>query len=212
MLNLSQCMRHFSLMFIAITLCSLSTSLHASVILSENFDELTPELSATLVGSFSTIGGTNGDIVGNVNGNLFSTLCAAPESGNCVDMNGSFGNPQSQLQSNMLFSTGSYLLSFDLIGSQRGPTASVTVTLGDYNQTFNLASSDVTTGIVVNAPVTVTAPSPLLFASNTSGNIGLLLDNVVVSQTSPSVPEPATLSIFSLGLAGMSLVRRRRLA
>jgi hypothetical protein len=42
----------------------------------------------------------------------------------------------------------------------------------------------------------------------------IFLDNLVISggPPVPSVPEPATLAIFSLGLAGMSWVRRRRIA
>ena len=73
---------------------------------------------------------TNVDIVGNPGA---FPLCNGPESGNCTDMNGSGGNLQGQLQSTMVFGPGSYLLSFDLIGDQRGSRASVTVTLGNYN-------------------------------------------------------------------------------
>ena len=115
-------------------------------------------------------------------------------------MNGSNGNSQGQLQSNTLFGAGRYLLSFDLIGSGRGPTASVTVTFGTYSQTFTLASGDTTTGIVVQQPVALTAPGHLLFVSNTGGNIGLLLDNVRV--------EPVTLEVnYAANLkAGDSIV------
>ena len=70
------------------TLCVLTVSLHASPILTENFDELTPALSLTSAGVFTAIGGTNIDVVG---GGLFGGLCGAPESGNCVDMGGSGG-------------------------------------------------------------------------------------------------------------------------
>jgi hypothetical protein len=45
----------------------------------------------------------------------------------------------------MSLAPGTYTLSFDLIGSQRGLTTSTTVTLGSlFNQTFILGSSDVT--------------------------------------------------------------------
>jgi hypothetical protein len=98
----------------------LASTASASVILSENFDELTPALDVTSVGAFSTIDNTRVDIVG---GSIFGRLCVAPESGNCIDMAGSGGSIQGWLQSNMLFSAGTYLLSFDLIGSQRGNTA-----------------------------------------------------------------------------------------
>jgi hypothetical protein len=110
----------------------------------------------------------------------------------------------------MVFTTGSYLLSFDLIGDQRGSTASVTVSLGNYLQTFTLASGDLSGGIVVNAPVTVSGTSQLLFTSGVGGNVGLLLDNVVVSTSASSIPEPSSLILIGSGLLGGLLALQRR--
>ncbi len=127
-------------------------------------------------------------------------------------MNGSGGNPQGQLRSTMTFATGNYLLSFDLVGSQRGVTASVTVTLGNYNQTFTLASGDDSGGILVNAPVTVTTAGQLMFVSNTAGDEGLLLDDVAVNTSAISgVPEPSSELLMGAGLlaAACALARWR---
>jgi hypothetical protein len=194
-------------------------SMRAGVVLSENFDELTPAATAFSAGAFSAIGGTNIDIVGNLNGSFFPTLCVGPESGNCIDLDGSNGNPQGIFQSNTAIPAGTYYLSFDLIGSQRGNTTSTTVTFGPYNQTFTLASGDVTTGIVSNVQVTLTSPSFLTFTSNTPGNTGMLLDNVLITTTvtTPPVttPAPATLGLTIFGcmaLLGYVLWARRRLA
>jgi hypothetical protein len=191
----------------ALLTASIPAPIWATTLLSENFNELTPSLAVTSAGAFSTINGTNVDIVG---GGLFGYLCVAPESGNCIAMDGSGGNPQGQLQSNMLFAAGSYQLSFDLIGSQRGATAATTVTFGDYNQTFTLSSSDVTAGIVSNQLVTLSSPGYLLFVSDTPGNIGNLLDNVVVSTTTKVVPEPSSLFLVGLALLSGIIVAARR--
>ena len=192
----------------------------------------------TSVGAFHTINGTNVDILGPANANPF---CPSPESGNCVDMAGTGGDPQGQLQSNMLFPAGSYLLSFDLVGSERGVSAvgicdtssqpgcgvpisaSTIVSFGNYNHLFTLASTDNTSGIVVNQPVTLSSPDHLLFVEcgaiggtpcasitpsklqtaiqplNRFLQIGNLLDNVVVSTDPTTVPEPS--SIFLIGFA-----------
>jgi hypothetical protein len=190
---------------VALVLMGTSGTAMSATLLSENFDELTANLDVAAVGAFSTVGGTNVDIVGSADG--FAALCAAPESGNCVDLNGTGGNPQGELQSSMLFGAGSYLLSYDLIGSRRGQTDSATVTFGSYTQEVTLTSSDVSSGIVVDVPVTVTTPGYLTFASDTTGNVGLVLDNVSVST---AVPEPAAFSLLGFGLAGVGFMRRRK--
>ena len=173
----------------------------AGTLLSENFDELTPQLSATSVGAFHAIDGTNVDIVG---GALFGYLCVAPESGNCIDMDGSGGNPQGVLQTVSaitLLPGQTYYLSFDLIGSQRGNTTSTTVTFGSYDQTFVLASGDDTSGIVTNAAITVGSPTSafLTFTSNTPGQEGALLDDVAVT-AGATTPEPQTWTLLLLGI------------
>ncbi|HEV2382085.1 MAG TPA: hypothetical protein VG206_20135 [Terriglobia bacterium] len=171
-----------------------------TILLTENFNELTPQLGATSAGPFQTIGGTNVDIVG---GSLYGYLCVSPESGNCIDMDGTGGNPQGVLQSVSaitLLPGQTYFLSFDLIGSQRGNTTSTTVTFGSYDQTFVLASGDDTSGIVTNAAINVGSPTSafLTFTSNTPGQQGALLDDVTVT-AGATTPEPQTWTLLLLG-------------
>jgi hypothetical protein len=209
-------MRKQRLILGVVMLCALpAPGFAATTLLSENFNALTPQLSATSAGAFSAISGTNVDIVG---GGLFGSLCVAPEAGNCIDLDGTGGNSQGVLRSNTAFTLMpgvNYFLSFDLIGSQRGNTTSATVTFGPFSQTFTLASSDVSSGIVSNELVTVSAPTTtfLTFTSDTPGNVGTVLDNVVITSSGnpvTGVPEPGTLGLLALGLAGVGLARRKR--
>jgi hypothetical protein len=200
----------FSLRHLAIgsafAILLVSSALADSVTLKENFDELTPALGVTAAGAFSAINGTNVDIVG---GALFGSLCALPESGNCIDLDGSGGKSQGDLETTTAITLNPgirYTLSFDLIGSQRGVTTSTTVSLGPYLKTFVLGSTDDKDGIVsVQFTVPSTTVTHLEFRSNTPGNEGALLDNVsITSSPTSTVPEPSSLVLLGSGLLGLA--------
>jgi hypothetical protein len=202
-------------LFVALpTFCTAPSYLHASPIFVENFNTATVGLAVTTAGAFSAIGGTNVDIVGGI---LYGSLCAGPESGNCVDMAGSNGNPFGNLEltTPLNLAAGVYDLSFDLIGSGRGQTTSTTVKFGPYSQTFILTSGDITSGAVANQAVTIAGGlTQLQFLNNGDGgnpNIGALLDNVSISAAGTStVPEPGTLSLMAIGLLAAAIVIHRR--
>jgi hypothetical protein len=196
-------------LFYISALCAMSVSTQAATVFTENFDSATQSLTVTTAGQFSAINGTNVDIIGPPS----FALCAAPESGNCVDMGGTGGNAfgDIDLTNPLNLAAGTYFLSFDLIGSGRGQTTSTTVTFGSYTQTFVLTSGDVTTGIIVNQAVVLPAgPTQLEFKYNNvageTANIGALLDNVTITN---SVPEPSSMILLGSGLVLASLIRRR---
>jgi hypothetical protein len=204
-----------SLSLYVFLIASAALSARAATIVSEDFDALTAQTGVTSAGVFHAVGGTNVDIVGPANG--YGALCATPASGNCIDLDGSGGNPQGilQLVTPITLQPGfNYLLSFNLIGSGRGVTTSTTVTFGSYSQTFVLASNDVTSGIVNSQVVTVSSPlmTNLVFQSNTSGEVGAVLDNVsivsIFQERSP-VPEPGTAGLVLVLGAGAFFMKRR---
>lgn len=207
-------MTRVSLLLTISALCTMSVP--GATILTENFDELTVGLTVTSAGVFSATGGTNVDIVGP---GLFGGLCASPTSGKCLDLDGSGGLSQGTIQTSAisLIPGVNYVLSFDLIGSQRGNQTSTTVSFGSYSQTFVLDSGDTTAGIVTNAPITVSSPTSanLTFTSNTPGNVGALLDNVVITSVpvTSGVPEPSSSILLGSGLllgSGILALQRRR--
>ena len=175
--------------------------------ISENFNSLTPMLNATNIGAFTVTGGAV-DVVG---GALYGNLCVAPESGNCVDLDGTTGAAGQISSANLSLAPGFYNLRFNLIGSQRGNTTSTTVTLGSlFNETFVLSSADVTDGIVstmiYNGAISTV---PLIFTSNTPGNMGALLDDVSLTPATIVTPEPTTMALVGSALFSLIIGRRR---
>ncbi|MGH6992997.1 MAG: PEPxxWA-CTERM sorting domain-containing protein [Caulobacteraceae bacterium] len=179
----------------------------AGVVLSDNFDSDAAMLNWSGDASFSSIDSpASTDLVSN---GTYGITCFGG-AGGCVDLDGTTGsgnNPAGVLRSNAAFAAGSYILSFELSGNQRGATAQTTsVSLGNFSHSFTLASGApfatedfnfATTG----GNLTFTEHGP----SDQQGNI---LDDVTLSLNS-AVPEPGAWALMILGIGGVGAALRK---
>ena len=129
-----------------------------------------------------------------------------PGNGLYVDLDGSSGLAGTLISKSFALGAGSYVLSFDLGGSQRGDvnTVDVNVDLGVASQTYVVNSADPLTtrtiAFILASPQTI----DLSFHNLGGDNVGAILDNV-----SLTVPEGgATAVLLGLGLAGLGIFRR----
>ena len=137
-----------------------------------------------------------------------------PGNGNYIDLDGSVSNA-GKITTNTLFNflVGNYTLNFQLGGSTRGDTNTVTVALGSfYSEVFTLASNAGLQNITRSISLSGAAGSGALSFENAGGdNLGLLLDDVSLDFNRPTkVPEPSTVALLSIG--GLLAVSRRRRA
>ena len=180
----------------------------ASILLSDNFDAGSPHADQLNWAGDATFNVTSPpssvDLIGA--GGSFDFI---PGHGGYIDLDGSSGsgnNPAGQLTSVASFGPGTYTVTFDLAGNQRGASSqSTTVSLGDFSQTFGpLASSVGFTNQTITFS-TSTAGHLVFTETGPSDQQGNLLDNVALS-----VPEPATWAMMLMGFGGLGGVLRHR--
>ncbi|MEL6689300.1 MAG: VPLPA-CTERM sorting domain-containing protein [Pseudomonadota bacterium] len=147
-------------------------------------------------GNWST---TDGTIDYLAEGDSFGDLCQG--TGNCIDLDGSTGN--SGVFSSIVFDAGTYTLDIGLLGSGRGTTESVTITLGDWTTTISGIGSadDASTSFTF-----ATTGGALSFENAGGDNRGAILTSVDLAP----VPLPAGGLLLLAGLGGLAMVRRKK--
>lgn len=130
-----------------------------------------------------------------------------PGNGLYLDMDGSTGaNSNGQITTLLSFGAGTYTVSFDLGNNPGGGNNSLTVSLGNWTETF------FTTGYPALTTITrtfSTAGGQLRFSQGgPSDQQGSILDNVSL-QTTSEAPEPSTFALIGLGAAALGFFRKR---
>jgi hypothetical protein len=159
------------------------------------------------------------DLIGNGSNDLL------PGNGLYVDLDGSTADAGVMTSGVFNLPAGDYTLSFDMAGSQRGPTDSTLISVfGALNSNYaslllTLASPLSFSTYGLNFTVAAADTVQFSFAGNGGNpggdNVGLLLDdvqleNITVVDPTP-VPEPGTLALMGAGLlVAAREVRRRR--
>jgi hypothetical protein len=171
----------------------------ATVVFSDDFNSENGGGSALNYSSFANWTVTSGtvDLIGNGFYDFF------PANVLYVDLDGSTMQA-GRMETKTSFGPGSYVLSFDLAGSQRGNPNTVNVYFGGLVDSITLEYTVPFTTYTYN--VTLAAPGSIVFDHLGGDYEGLLLDNVVVQV----VPLPPTLLLLGSGLLGLVSWRRFR--
>jgi hypothetical protein len=182
--------------------CSLAHA--ASEVFSDNFDSYIPDQFnwAPPVSSGWTV--TSGNVDLNGVGGSYDFF---PGNGSYVDLDGSSFVSGVLSRDVDLIGGMTYLLSFDLAGSQRGTLAeTVHVNFGSAAATYTLDSTSLFSTHALSFTPVANGTYSLSYLDVSGDNRGLFLDNVSVA----AVPEPKTYAMLLAGLGLLGFAARRK--
>ena len=175
----------------------------ATVVFSDDFDGYASGNVLNVGANFFAPNWTTTPTLDYIVDNSYGNLCRG--TGACVDLDGSTGN-SGLLSTMMSFAAGTYEIAYQLFGSARGDTNTVTITLGDQS----LVLSNIASGADVSGVWTVTtgAVGALSFQNAGGDNIGAVLSSVSVA----AVPLPAGGFLLIGAIGALAALRRRKAA